>query len=254
MTIIIMRNLKLIISYDGTEFQGWQTQPGFRTVQETIQKHLEKITNQKITLYASGRTDTGVHAIAQVANFRVDSNLSESKILLGLNALLPDDISISEITEVPYEFHSVKDAKKKHYRYVIRQAGISDPLTRKFCHLVKQELDHEKMHKAAQQLIGTHDFRCFESEWPNRTNSIRTIYRTSINRMGPWIWFNIEGNGFLYNMVRAIAGTLIEIGRGHWPENKILELIELKERKYAGPTAPAKGLFLVRVSYEDLTP
>ena len=108
------------------------------------------------------------------------------------------------------------------------------------------------MHNAAQQLIGTHDFRCFESEWPNRTNSIRTIYRTSINRMGPWIWFNIEGNGFLYNMVRAIAGTLIEIGRGHWPENKILELIELKERKYAGPTAPAKGLFLVRVSYEDL--
>ena len=110
------------------------------------------------------------------------------------------------------------------------------------------------MHAAAQQLIGTHDFRCFESEWPNRTNSIRTIYRTSINRMGPWIWFNIEGNGFLYNMVRAIAGTLIEIGRGHWHENKILELIELKERKYAGPTAPAKGLFLVRVSYEDLTP
>ena len=249
-----MRNLKLIISYDGTDFQGWQTQPGFRTVHATIQKDLEQITNQKITLYASERTDTGVHAIAQVANFRAETNLSESKILLGLNALLPEDISISEITEVPYDFHSVKDAKKKHYRYVIRQSGIPDPLTRKFCHLVKQELDHKKMHAAAQQLIGTHDFRCFESEWPNRTNSIRTIYRTSINRMGPWIWFNIEGNGFLYNMVRAIAGTLIEIGRGHWHADKILALIELKASKYAGPTAPAKGLFLVRVSYEDLTP
>jgi tRNA pseudouridine38-40 synthase len=249
-----MRNLKLTISYDGTEFQGWQTQPGFRTVQETIQKHIEKITNQKITLYASGRTDTGVHAIAQVANFRVNSNISESKLLLGLNALLPDDISITDVTEVPYDFHAVKDAKKKHYRYVIRQSGIEDPLTRKFSCLVKHELDHVKMHIAAQYLIGTHDFRCFESEWPNRTNSIRTIYHASINRMGNWIWFNIEGNGFLYNMVRAIAGTLIEIGRGNWPVDKISKLIELKERKYAGPTAPAKGLFLVRVFYEELKP
>ena len=127
-----MRNLKLIISYDGTQFQGWQTQPGFRTVQETIQKHIEKITNQKITLYASGRTDTGVHAIAQVANFRVESNLSESKILLGLNALLPDDISISEITEVPYDFHSVKDAKKKTQSLCYKAIRYTRSIDQKF--------------------------------------------------------------------------------------------------------------------------
>jgi len=246
-----LRNLRLTISYDGTDFVGWQTQPGFRTVQETIQKSIEKITNQNITLYASGRTDTGVHAIAQVANFRVDTSISEAKLLTSLNALLPEDISISEIIEVPYDFHSVKDAIKKHYRYVIKQSVIPDPLYRRYSYRVKYELDHQKMHNASQYLIGTHDFQCFESEWPNRLNSIRTIYRASINRMGPWIWFNIEGNGFLYNMVRSIAGTLIEIGRGTWPEDKIPELIRLKERKLAGPTAPANGLFLVKVSYED---
>lgn len=244
-----MKNFKLTISYDGSDFFGWQTQPGKRTVQETIEKTIQQITSVKPHLQASGRTDSGVHALGQVANFKTTSKLNADKIQSALNANLPEDISILSVEDVPGSFDANRDAVSKAYRYVIRQSRIPDPFSRKYSHTVKYSLNESRMREAAMAIVGTHDFQCFETDWPNRASSIRTIHYSNISRMGDWIWFTVEGNGFLYNMVRAIAGTLIQIGREFWAVEKMAQTIASKDRNSAGPTAPAQGLFLLRVNY-----
>lgn len=245
-----VKNFKLTISYDGSDFFGWQTQPGKRTVQDTLEKIIQEITQKKAHLQASGRTDSGVHALGQVANFKTDSGLETVKIQSALNAKIPEDISILSVEEVPLDFDANRNAISKAYRYVIRQSRIPDPFSRKYAHTVKYRLDEVKMRQAAEAILGTHDFQCFETDWPNRASSIRTIHSSSISRMGDWIWFTVEGDGFLYNMVRAIAGTLVQIGRGFWPVEKMAQTIASKDRNSAGPTAPAQGLFLLRVNYD----
>ena len=245
-----MRNLKLTIRYDGTDFFGWQTQPGKRTVQETIEKAIAEITQEeRVRVNCSGRTDSGVHAVGQVANVFTASALSCETLLKAINSKLPDDVCVRELTEVPQSFDANKDAVRKMYRYVIQDGRLQDPFMRKYAWFVRQALDVEAMSRASRCLVGRHDFRCFETEWPNRLTSVRTITHLAVNRFGEFIWIDVEADGFLYNMVRAIAGSLVQVGRGFWPETQIAEILNAMDRRLAGPTAPPEGLFLMRVTY-----
>jgi tRNA pseudouridine38-40 synthase len=245
-----MKNFKLTISYDGTDFNGWQTQPGYRTVQEVFEKAVATVTGAKVHANASGRTDAGVHAVGQVVNFYADTRLDPATLLRAVNANLPADVAVCAAEESSQSFDANKDAVRKLYRYVIRDNPISDPFLRRYVAQSKHRLDAEAMARASRALLGRHDFHSFETEWPNRLSSVRTITHLTVNRAGDQIWIDVEADGFLYNMVRAIAGTLINVGRGFWPESKVAEILNAGDRKEAGPTAPACGLFLMRVTYE----
>jgi tRNA pseudouridine38-40 synthase len=246
-----MRNFKLILSYDGTDFQGWQTQPGYRTVKETLETALTVLTGEEtIRANASGRTDAGVHALGQVVNFHSAMAVPLAKLLRAINAHLPEDIVVHSACEAPPAFDANRNALRKLYRYVIHDGATPSPFLRRYCCFSKQPLDASAMARAAETLKGRHDFHSFETEWPNRESSVRTITHLSVNRAGEYIWIDVEADGFLYNMVRAISGTLINIGRGYWPESKVEEILRAEDRTQAGPTAPAQGLFLVRVTYE----
>ncbi len=245
-----MPNFRLTLSYDGTDFHGWQTQPGLRTVQETVEKALAELTGEpRVRLNASGRTDTGVHAVGQVANFHSDTRLSPEVVLRATNARMPEDIVLRRCEAVPDAFDANRDAVRKLYRYVLHDGDVPDLFQRRYSHHSRYKLDVGRMRDAGRALVGTHDFRCFETEWPNRATSVRTITHFALNRFGDWVWLDVEADGFLYNMVRAITGTLLNIGRGFWPVEYLAGLIAGGGRAEAGPTAPAKGLFLMRVAY-----
>jgi tRNA pseudouridine38-40 synthase len=246
-----MRNIKLVVSYDGTDFSGWQTQPGFRTVQETLEQAIAKLTGEdRVRVNASGRTDAGVHAIGQVVNFHSVTPYSAEVLRRAINANLPHDVIVREASDMPEPFDANRDAKRKLYRYVIHDGEVPDIFLRRYSHHVRHRLDEAAMKRAAEPFLGRHDFHSFETDWPNRASSVRTISHLAINRLGAWIWLDVEADGFLYNMVRAIAGTLINVGRGFWPESHVAEILKAQDRKEAGPTAPAQGLFLMRVRYD----
>jgi tRNA pseudouridine38-40 synthase len=245
-----MRNIRLVLAYDGTDFFGWQTQPGQRTVQETLEQAIAAVTGEpRIRCNASGRTDAGVHAVGQVVNFFTSSNLSPSILLKAVNAHLPDDIAIYSADEVPQSFDANRDALRKLYRYVIHDGPTREVFQRRYAWHCKWRLDVAAMHRASRPLLGRHDFRSFETDWPNRLSSIRTITHLSVNRVGDFIWLDVEADGFLYNMVRAITGTLVNVGRGYWPETYVGEVLNAEDRRVAGPTAPPHGLILIRVTY-----
>jgi tRNA pseudouridine38-40 synthase len=246
-----MRNFKLILSYDGSDFQGWQTQPGFRTVQETLEAALAKLTGEaRMRVNASGRTDAGVHAVGQVANFFSATTIPAAKLRGAINAHLPEDIVVQSADEAPHAFDANRDALRKLYRYVIHDGPVVSPFMRRYCCQSKNTLDAAAMARAALPLIGRHDFHSFETDWPNRASSVRTITHLAVNRAGAFIWIDVEADGFLYNMVRAIAGTLMNVGRGYWAESQVAAILRAEDRVHAGPTAPAQGLFLMRVTYE----
>lgn len=246
-----MRNLKLVLAYDGTDFNGWQTQPGVRTVQETLEQALARLTGEAtIRANASGRTDSGVHAVGQVVNCYAATELTTDVLVRALNAHLPDDVRVTSVEDVAQAFDANRDAKRKLYRYVIHDGAVPSPFLRRYCCQSRHPLDATAMRRAADPLKGRHDFHSFETEWPNRMSSVRTITHLAINRVGDYLWLDVEADGFLYNMVRAIAGTLMNVGRGYWPESQVAEILQAEDRKQAGPTAPAQGLFLMRVSYE----
>ncbi len=245
-----MRNIKLTLSYDGTDFNGWQTQPGFRTVQETLENAIAALTSERIRVNASGRTDTGVHAVGQVVNFYSDTRHSPEVLVRAINAQLPPDVVVAEAADMPEDFDANRDAKRKLYRYVIHDGPVPNLFLRRYYHHSSHRLDDAAMRRAAEPLRGRHDFHSFETGWPNRTSSVRTITHLALSRMRDWIWLDVEADGFLYNMVRAIAGTLMNVGRGYWPEAQVAEILKAEDRREAGPTAPAQGLFLMRVSYE----
>jgi tRNA pseudouridine38-40 synthase len=246
-----MANFRLTLSYDGTDFHGWQAQPGFRTVQQTLEDAWFALTRERLRVNASGRTDTGVHAVGQVVNLHSDTRLSLENLPRAVNAHLPDDVAVKEAAVVPDTFDANRHAKRKLYRYVINDAPIPDLFLRRYCCHTRRRLDATAMARAAASLRGTHDFRSFETDWPNRATSVRTITHLALNRMGDWIWLDVEANGFLYNMVRSIAGTLLNVGRGYWPETEVAAILDAHDRTRAGPTAPAQGLFLMRVTYES---
>jgi tRNA pseudouridine38-40 synthase len=245
-----MRNVRLTVRYDGTDFSGWQTQPGYRTVQETLEQAIAGLTGERIRVNASGRTDAGVHALGQVVNFYTNTTHQADVIVRAVNARLPPDVQVRDVADVPEAFDANRDAVRKLYRYLIHDGPVPDLFLRRyFCHS-RHPLDAAAMRAAAVPLRGRHDFHSFESDWPNRMSSVRTITHFGVSRFGEWIWLDVEADGFLYNMVRAIAGTLINVGRGYWPVERVGEILRAEDRRLAGPTAPAQGLFLVRVTYE----
>jgi tRNA pseudouridine38-40 synthase len=244
-----MRNLRLTLSYDGSDFSGWQTQPGHRTVQETLEAALADLVGAPVRVNASGRTDAGVHAVGQVVNFYAATRLAPDVIVRAVNARLPPDAVVRAADEVPQAFDANRDAKRKLYRYVLHDGPVPDVFMRRYCCHAKRRLDAAAMARAAAPLRGRHDFHSFETDWPNRLSSVRTVTHLAVNRMGDWIWIDVEADGFLYNMVRAVAGTLMNVGRGYWPESEVEAILAAEDRTRAGPTAPPQGLFLMRVSY-----
>jgi tRNA pseudouridine38-40 synthase len=246
-----MRNIKLTLSYDGTDFSGWQTQPGYRTVQETLEGAIAKLTGEgKIRVNASGRTDAGVHAVGQVVNFYSATALPCETLIRAINAHLPDDVAICEAADVPESFDANHDAARKLYRYVIHDGAVPNPFLRRYACQSRHKLDAAAMRRAAEPLKGRRDFSSFETEGSPRMSSVRTVLHLAVNRVGDWIWIDVEADGFLYNMVRAIAGTLMYVGRGYWPESQVAAILLSGDRTLAGPTAPAQGLFLMRVVYD----
>jgi tRNA pseudouridine38-40 synthase len=247
-----MRNLKLTLSYDGTDFNGWQTQPGRRTVQETLETALAALTGAaRVRANASGRTDAGVHAVGQVVNFYSDTRLPADVLVRAANARLPADLVVLGAADVAQAFDANRDARRKLYRYVIHDGPVPSPFLRRYACQSRHRLDAGAMRRAAEPLKGRHDFHSFETDWPNRMSSVRTVTHLGVSRLGDWIWIDVEADGFLYNMVRAIAGTLMNVGRGYWPEAHVAEVLAAEDRARAGPTAPAQGLFLVRVTYDS---
>jgi tRNA pseudouridine38-40 synthase len=245
-----LRNLKLVLGYDGTDFAGWQTQPGFRTVQETLETALAVLTGQTTRVNASGRTDAGVHAVGQVVNFYSGTHLEPKTLVRAINAHLPPDVVVREAADVPQAFDANRDARRKLYRYIIHDGPVPDLFLRRYAWHSRHRLDVAGMRRAAEPLSGRHDFHSFETGWPNRMSSVRTITHLAVNRAGDYVWLDVEADGFLYNMVRAIAGTLINVGRGYWPAEHVAAILRAEDRTQAGPTAPPQGLFLMRVSYE----
>lgn len=249
-----MRNIKLTIEYDGTDYAGWQIQNRSKSRKKTIQKTLENALNQilqeRIKVIASGRTDAGVHALAQVANFKTKSKLSGKNIQNALNSILPRDIRIKHVEDTHPNFHARFAAKSKLYRYTILNDSFASPFLRRYCYLVKYPLNIKKMRQAAQYLLGRHDLRSFQAVDKRERDSVRSIKRLEIRKTKDIIYLEIEADGFLYHMVRNIAGTMIEVGRGKINPLQIKEILKAKNRVYAGPCAAAKGLCLVRVRYK----
>ncbi len=243
------RNIKLTICYDGTDFRGWQRQPEQRTVQEELESAIERLTGSYSKTTACSRTDAGVHARGQVVHFFTASRLSLDVIVRALNALTPRDLQILDATEMPQAFHSTLDAVSKRYRYQIDNQRYADPLQLRTSWHVFHPLDIGAMQRAGKALIGRHDFRSFETEWPNRMSSVRTILDLTVARSENLVSIEVEADGFLYNMVRAIAGTLMLVGAGKRPEHWVEEVLRAESRVEAGPTAPPQGLFLLVVRY-----
>jgi len=248
----IERNLRLEIEYDGTNYCGWQTQKNLRhrkTIQDAIEKTLRKIIQEEIHLIVSGRTDAGVHARAQVVNFKTSRAISAKKLQIALNGLLPDDIAVRKISEAPLDFHSRFDAKSKLYRYVILNRPYSAPLLRKEVYFYPHPLNISLMRREAKALLGRHNFRSFQATEKKEKNPFKSIKKIGITRKGPFLRIDIEADGFLYNMMRNIVGTLISVGRGRLPKGSLKRILMAKDRRAAGQTAPARGLSLIKVRY-----
>jgi tRNA pseudouridine38-40 synthase len=250
-----MATFRLTLAYDGGDFAGWQRQPNTRTVQEELEAALGRITGQRPKCVASGRTDAGVHALGQVVSFDSATKLSPAVLTKALNAELPDDLLVFHVAEAPAGFHALRDALRKRYRYMIEDGRQRDLYDRKYVWHVYQRLDVAAMHQAAAALVGTHDFTSFETRGSPRLTTTRTVLDLIVERraseLTERVVIEVEADGFLYNMVRNIAGTLVEVGKGRQPPNWPAEVLALRDRTKAGTTAPPQGLFLVGVEYED---
>lgn len=245
----MVRNIKLVIAYEGTHYHGWQTQLGKVTIQETIENAIRTITKENLSLIGSGRTDRGVHALGQVANFITETKIETDKIKLALNANLPKDIRILSSEEVLLEFNSRFDAHNKTYMYQIYNDRVNSPFYDRYSYFVPSELDFEKMELASNFLVGTHDFKGFMAAGSEVKTTVRTIYSTKLVKKDKIIRLYVNGSGFLYNMVRIIAGTLIDIGKGTKEISCIQDALGMKDRTILGHTARPEGLFLKQVDY-----
>lgn len=244
-----VRNLRIVVEYDGTRYFGWQVQAGKPTVQAELERAVEEIVGKPTTVIGSGRTDAGVHAVGQVANFRTTSRVPCSKWPLALNAHLPEDVRVQRCDEVAEDFHSQFGAKRKTYAYTILNREAPSALERHYTHLMRRPLDVAAMAEAAKHLVGTHDFRAFGSEMGDKEKTVRTVERAVVERRGDKVVFEFTGNGFLYNQVRAMVGTVLEVGLGKRPPAWVREVLEARDRTKAGANVPAKGLCLVSVEY-----
>ncbi len=230
---------------------GWQKQPSKLNIQGTIEKAIEAITKEEVDLKASGRTDAGVHAFGQVANFTTNSNIPIEKIPIAINTNLKKSIRIIKAEEMPEKFHSRLSCKKKTYRYVINNSEYGTAIYRNLETHIPNKLDIQLMQKAVKYFEGTHDFKAFKASGTSSKNSVRTIYKAEVKEMpDKRIYIELTGNGFLYNMVRIIAGTVVEVGQGKLKPEEIPNIIKQQKRELAGKTLPARGLYLLNVEYD----
>lgn len=244
-----MRNIKLIIEYDGKGFNGWQKQPDRLNIQGEIEKAIEEITGEKVDLTASGRTDAGVHSLGQTANFKTDSKIPTEKFAKAINSRLKKSIVIKSAEEVDEKFHSRYSVKSKTYRYIINNSENGTAIYRGLEYHVPMKLDYEKMNEAMKYFIGEHDFKAFKASGTSSKSSVRKILDGSVRKEGERVIIEVTGTGFLYNMVRIISGTLLDVGLGKIKPEDIPSIIESKDRTKAGKTLPAYGLYLLQVNY-----
>ena len=245
-----MRNIKIIIEYDGKGFNGWQKQPNKLNIQGEIENAISEITGEEnIELVASGRTDAGVHSLGQTANFKTNSTIPVEKFPIAINSKLKKSIVIQSAEEVDERFHSRYSVKAKKYRYTINNSPMGTAIYRDLEYHFPIKLDEEKMKKAAKYFEGEHDFKAFKASGTSSKSSVRTIYNAEVIRNNDRIYIELTGNGFLYNMVRIISGTLVDVGIGKISPEEINNIIESKDRAKAGKTLPAHGLCLMEVMY-----
>ncbi len=245
--------MKCTISYDGHLFYGYQVQPGQRTVQDELEKALQTLhkAKERIPVVSSGRTDSGVHAVGQTIHFDSPLSIPEAKWPYALNALLPDDISVRKAEAVNDQFHARFSAKRKEYRYMIYRGRHPDVFKRYYAYHVPYDIDMEKVKEASRYLVGTHDFTSFCATKTEVKDKVRTVHELEWSDTGDGLQMRIVGSGFLYNMVRIIAGTLLDVGTGKFSPGDIEKMILAKNRDAAGRTAPAHGLYLWRVIYDN---
>lgn len=245
-----MRRIALIIEYDGTDYVGWQIQPNGVSIQEKIDDAFEKLIGERPVLHASGRTDSGVHARAQVAHFDTECGIPADKVCYALNTRLPGDIRVKASFEVPGDFHSRFCVKEKHYVYTINNAPHASAFTRNTALHVHYRLDIERLNEAAKLFLGEHDFNAFKSVGSKASTTVRTVYESFWTQDGEYLRYHVAGSGFLYNMVRIMTGTMIRIGQGLEEPSVVEEALKNAKRSFAGDTAPAHGLTLWRVKYD----
>jgi tRNA pseudouridine38-40 synthase len=246
-----MKRVKLVIAYDGTRYCGWQLQPGQPTIESELNRALSELLGEEITVIGASRTDSGVHALGNVAVFDTESAIPAEKICFALNVRLPEDIRVQSSIEVAPDFHPRRTVSRKTYEYRILNRKIALPTERLYSTFVYYDLDVARMREAASYLVGEHDFKSFCSVKTQATDTVRRIYQLEVRQTGDMITISVTGSGFLYNMVRIIAGTLIEIGRGAYPPERIIDILKGCNRNLAGPTALAEGLTLVRIEYGE---
>lgn len=247
-----MTRIRMILQYEGTEYVGWQTQPNGLAVQAVLEREILKLSGEQTALHASGRTDSGVHALAQVAHFDTQSRIPPDKWAYALNAMLPGDIRVLYSEAAPEGFHARFDVEKKHYRYALQLGPHALVFSRKTALHVHKPLDMERMRAAAAQVLGEHDFIAFKAAGTELASTVRRIYISSWTQDGPMLYYDIAGNGFMYNMVRIVVGTMLEIGGGLCPPDAMARALMSGRREDAGATAPPHGLTLSRVEYPDL--
>lgn len=244
-----MKRIKITVAYDGTNYCGWQIQPNGITIEEVLNKALSKLTGEEIRIIGASRTDSGVHALGNVAVFDSNTSIPPERIAYALNQRLPEDIVITKSEEVPQDWHPRYCNCEKTYEYHILNGKIPDPTRRLNRYFVSYNLDLEKMRQAAEYLKGEHDFASFCNVRTNVEDTIRTIYSLDVIQEKDEITIRVRGNGFLYNMIRIIVGTLIRVGRGFYTPEQVKDILEAKDRQEAGVTAPPHGLMLVEIKY-----
>ncbi len=244
-----MKRVKLVVAYDGTAYHGWQLQPGAPTIEGELNRALGELLGEKITVIGASRTDAGVHALCNVAVFDTDSPIPGEKMSYALNQRLPEDIRIQSSEEVAPDFHPRHCSSRKTYEYRILNTPFPLPTRRLYAHFAYVPLDVEKMRQGASYLVGKHDFKSFCAAAGTAETTVRTIYQLTVEKEENEVIISVCGSGFLYNMVRIIAGTLMEAGRGSIRPEQVKEILEGRERQLAGPTAPACGLTLVRYEF-----
>ena len=247
-----MKRIMLTVAYDGTNYCGWQVQPNGLTIEEVLNTELSRLLNEEIQVIGASRTDSGVHAEGAIAVFDTESRIPADKFSYALNQSLPEDIRIRKSEEVPLTFHPRRVKTRKTYEYKIWHDEFPMPTNRLYTHFLYTPLNVEAMKHAAAFFVGEHDFQGFCSPHTQALTTVRTIYSLSVEEQGNLITIRVCGNGFLYNMVRIIAGTLIEIGQGKKPPEIIAEIIKTGDRSLSGPTAPARGLCLLKYELEDV--
>ncbi len=245
-----MRNFRLTLSYDGSRYRGWQKQGNTEnTIQQKLETALSRLLEQPVEVNGSGRTDAGAHATMQVASFSADTGLTAPELLDRLRAVLPEDIAALELTDAPPRFHARLSCTGKTYVYRVQNSPVTNVFERKYMYRINEPLDLDAMHDAVQLLLGEHDFSAFCSNKRMKKSAVRRVDEIRIDTLGSEVRFTVSGNGFLYNMVRIIVGSLLEVGAHRMTKNDLAAALESKKRENAGPTAPACGLCLAEVRY-----